>query len=181
LRLDTSSLRTLLYEAMAIVNSRPLTAQNLNDPKGPEPLTPNNLITMKSKSILPPPGNFVKEDVFARKRWRKVQFLANEFWSRWRKEYLSTLQVRQKWQQRSRNVSVGDIVILQDQNVICGQWRLCRVDSVITDADGLVCRAKLLVGDPHLTKQGKRLSKATLLERPIHKLILLLENFDDER
>ena len=76
-RLDTSSLRTFLYEVMAIINSRPLTYQCLNDPKSLEPLTPNHLLTMKNKTLLPPPGNFVKEEIYARKRWRKVQYLIN--------------------------------------------------------------------------------------------------------
>lgn len=52
-RLGTSCLRIFLFEAMAIVNSRLLTAQNLNDPQGPEPLTPNNLIILKSNLVLP--------------------------------------------------------------------------------------------------------------------------------
>ena len=91
-RLDSTSLRTFLYEAMAIVNSRPLTTENLNDPCAPEPLTPNHWLTMKSKVILPPPGDFVKEDLYARKRWRRVQYLANNFWTSWRKEYLLNLQ-----------------------------------------------------------------------------------------
>ncbi|KAL7857336.1 hypothetical protein SRHO_G00162350 [Serrasalmus rhombeus] len=87
-RLDTSSLRTYFYEVMAIINSRPLTAHLLNDPMGPQPLSPNHILTMKSSIILPPPGKFEREDLYLRKRWRKVQHLANEFWSRWRKEYL---------------------------------------------------------------------------------------------
>ena len=76
-RLDGSSLRTLFYEVMAIVNSRPLTVENLSDPSAPEPLTPNHILTMKSTVILPPPGQFVKEDLYLQKRWRKVQYLAN--------------------------------------------------------------------------------------------------------
>lgn len=47
-RLDDAFLRTFLYEAMAIVNSRPLTVDSLSDPDSPEPLTPNHLLTMKS-------------------------------------------------------------------------------------------------------------------------------------
>ena len=39
-RLDTSSLRTFLYEVMAIIKSRPLTYHRLNDPVNLEPLTP---------------------------------------------------------------------------------------------------------------------------------------------
>lgn len=96
-RLDGASPRTFLYEAMAVVNSRPLTTENLNDPSGPQPLTPNHFLTMKSSIILPPPGDFVKEDLYLRKRWHKVQYLVNEFWSRWRKEHLLNLQKRQKW------------------------------------------------------------------------------------
>ena len=37
-RLDSASLRTFLYEAMPIVNSRPLTVENINDPTSPVPL-----------------------------------------------------------------------------------------------------------------------------------------------
>ena len=54
-RLDSASLRTFLYEVMAIINSRPLTTEHLNDPSGPEPLTPNHILTMKPTVILPPP------------------------------------------------------------------------------------------------------------------------------
>ena len=65
-RFDSSSLRTYCYEVMAIVNSRPLTAHLLNDPTGPQPLSPNHILTMKSSIILPPPGEFVKEDLYLR-------------------------------------------------------------------------------------------------------------------
>ena len=100
-RLDTSSLRTFLYEAMAIVNSRPLTGENINDPNSPVPLTPNHLLTMKGRVSLLPPGNFVKEDIFAMKRWRGVQFLADQFWSRWKRVLVEdrngTLLLRGQW------------------------------------------------------------------------------------
>ncbi len=91
-RLDSTSLRTFLYEVMAIVNSRPLTTEHLNDPSGPEPLNPNHILTMKSTIILPPPGPFTREDHYLRKRWRRVQYLENKFWTRWKKEYLLNLQ-----------------------------------------------------------------------------------------
>ncbi|KAF7646247.1 hypothetical protein LDENG_00190950 [Lucifuga dentata] len=68
-RLDDASLRTLFSEAMAIVNSQPLIVDAINDPKSLEPLTPNHLILMKSKIALPPAGKFVKEDMYATKRW----------------------------------------------------------------------------------------------------------------
>ncbi|XP_070183281.1 uncharacterized protein, partial [Littorina saxatilis] len=66
-RLTTSSLRTFLYEVMAIVNSRPLSVESLESADGPRPLTPNHVLTMKSGAILPPPGVFEDPDLYARK------------------------------------------------------------------------------------------------------------------
>ena len=90
-QLDDESLRTFLYEASAIVNSRPLRAEIINDPLSGPPLSPNLLLTMKSNVILPPPGNFQRSDLYCRKRWRRTQHLVNEFWKRWRSEYLQNL------------------------------------------------------------------------------------------
>ncbi|XP_064630374.1 uncharacterized protein LOC135489117 [Lineus longissimus] len=179
-RLDTSSLRTLFYEVMAIINSRPLTVENLNDPTAPLPLTPNQLLTMKSDILMPPPGEFPKEDLYARKRWRRVQYLANEFWQRWRKEYLQNLQQRQKWQKQRRNVEVGDIVILNDADLPRCDWKLAMVETTEKGRDDLTRTVKLRMASAELTADGKRKGKVRFLERPIHKLIMLLEKSPDQ-
>ena len=41
-----------------------------------------------------------------------MQHIAGEFWGRWRKEFLQSLQVRQIW--KKRKLAVGDIVLLKD-------------------------------------------------------------------
>ena len=64
-QLDDESLRTFLSESAAIVNSRPLTVDNINDPLSTAPLTPNHLLTLKSKVILPPPGNFPRTSLYS--------------------------------------------------------------------------------------------------------------------
>ena len=46
--LDDESFRTLLAEVECIMNSRPLTFPS-SDPRDPQPLTPNHIMTMKSK------------------------------------------------------------------------------------------------------------------------------------
>ncbi|XP_041478849.1 uncharacterized protein LOC121426565 [Lytechinus variegatus] len=53
-QLDDESLRTLMCEAAAIVNSRPLTTDLLNEPTHSTPLTPNHLLTQKSRVIFHP-------------------------------------------------------------------------------------------------------------------------------
>ncbi|XP_023808300.1 uncharacterized protein LOC105355630 isoform X2 [Oryzias latipes] len=174
--LNDASLRTFLYEAMSIVNSRPLTVENLNDPNSLEPLTPNHILTLKSTPALPPPGKFVKEDIYARKRWRHVQYLAEQFWSRWRKEYLSNIAIRQCWHTPKRNLQIRDIVMIKDDDLPRTEWRLGRVLETTTDKDGCVRRVKICLGDRKLSKKGERINKQLVLERPVQKLVLLLES-----
>ncbi|KAL2082690.1 hypothetical protein ACEWY4_022508 [Coilia grayii] len=142
-RLDDASLRTLFYEAMAIVNSRPLSIDGINDPNSLEPLTPNHLILMKSKLVLPPPGKFVKEDVYGTKRWRRIQYLIEQFWSRWKSEYLSNISTRQKWHVPRRNLQVNDVVIIKDEILPRNQWQLAQVVETTVDSDDLVRRVKV--------------------------------------
>ena len=111
--LNDESLRTLFAETEAILNSRPLTVETLGDVKSEQPLSPNNILTMKTKVVMPPPGEFVRVDEFSRRHWRCVQHIANEFWQRWKKEFLSALQFRQKWNKNRREFVIGDIVLLK--------------------------------------------------------------------
>ena len=71
-QLNGESLRTFMCEAEAIVNSRPLNVDTMTDPSSLTPLTPNHLLAMKTKVVLPPPGTFQSPDKYCRKRWRRV-------------------------------------------------------------------------------------------------------------
>merc|ERR1711973_942053 len=102
---------------------------------------------MKSKLVSPPPGVFQKEYLYCRKRWRVVQQLANEFWSRWRKEYLQSLQPRQKWTEERRNLQVGDVVLLKEEGAGRCHWPIARVCEVHKSKDGHVRSVSLKVRD----------------------------------
>ena len=108
-----------------ILNSRPLTTDNISDPTSSLPLSPSDLLTMKSKIILPPPGDFLRPDLYSCRRWRRVQLIVNEFWCHWRKELLQSLQERKKLTSTKRNLKVGDIAILQEANTIMNEWQMC--------------------------------------------------------
>ena len=165
--LDGESFHTLICETEAIVNSRPLTVDNLSDPRSPSPL--------KRKPVLPLPGVFQREDLYSRKRWRRVQHLSCEFWTRWKKEFLHSLQERSKWTRPRRNMQVGDVVIVKDDNKVRNRWSLARViETYPNKADGLVRSVKVAIGDPELSSTGKRVNPPSVLERPIQKLVLLL-------
>ena len=125
-QLNDESFRTLMKEVQTIVNSPPLALNDMSSPDSAEPLTPNHLLATKTKVETPPPGVFVREDIYPRKRWRRVQHLANLFWERWRKEFLQTLQLGKKWVKPQRNMLVCDIVVIKDENAPRNTWKLAR-------------------------------------------------------
>ncbi|CAB4023470.1 uncharacterized protein LOC113666921, partial [Paramuricea clavata] len=173
-QLDDESLRTFMVEAEAIINSRPL---SLNFASDLEPLTPNHLLTMKSNIILPPPGEFQRADVYSKKRWRRVQYLINEFWSGWKKEFLQSLQTRQKWVRPQKNLKKGDIVVVNDEDLPRNQWKLARVAETFPSDDALVRKVKLAMADSTLDSRGRRKRPISYLNRPVHKLVLLLSYY----
>ncbi|KAG1651579.1 hypothetical protein GQR58_026910 [Nymphon striatum] len=128
--LNDEALRTLLTEVENTVNSRPLTIDNLNDPLSLEPITPSQLLTLKNKTVYPLPGNFIPTDLCAKKTWRRVQYLAQLFWTRWRREYLHLLQTRQKWVTPRRNLQESDVVLIEDKNAPRNEWKLGKVIGV---------------------------------------------------
>ena len=82
----------------------------------------SQLLTLKSKIVLPFRGVSAKEDLFCRKHWRKMQCLANEFWNRWRKEYLPFLQERGRWTKSEYNLQMENSVLVMAENVQRCQW-----------------------------------------------------------
>ena len=113
-QLDDESLNTFMCEVESVVNGRPITKLS-DDPRDNEPLTPNHLLLLRSGSSVPP-SVFCKQDGYGRRRWRQVQYMANVLWRRWLKEYLPSLQRRQKWSIPQRNFVVNDVVLVLDEN-----------------------------------------------------------------
>lgn len=156
--LDDETLRTLFCEIEAIVNSRPLTTVSSDDMN---PLTPNHALGIECGIIVPPPGNFQRDDIYMRKRWRRVQYFTNLFWSKWKKEYLCSLQERKKWNAQRRNVQLNDIVLIKNEICPRNEWLMGKVIKVEKDDKNDV-RSVMLK-----TKNGE-------LRRPINKLVTLL-------
>ena len=98
LRTHGSSLNdeALITLMIVIVNSRPLAIETIADGTSEAAISPSNLLTMKSKVVMPPPGSFGTPDLYRRRRWKRIQHIANKFWSRWRKEFLTSLQAGSK-------------------------------------------------------------------------------------
>ena len=71
-----------------------------------------------------------------------------------KKEFLLSLQTRQKWTRPRKNLQVNDIVIVNDDDIPRNQWRMGRVIEAEPDQDGFG-KMILDVGSPSLTLEGK--------------------------
>ena len=160
-RLEDEGFHTVLCEVEAILNDRPIT-QLSDDPNDLEPLTPNHILLTKGNPVLPP-GLFEKRDLYIKRRWRQIQYLADLFWKRWTQEYIPLLQERQKWNEEKRNFVPGDVVV--DSTAPRGSWLLGKILQTFPDKKGLVRSVRLQ-------------TKTSVLERPVTKICLLCEASD---
>ena len=51
------------------------------------------------------------------------------FWQRWSNEYVVSLRWYNKWRHPTRNVRVGDIVMVQDKALVPYEWPLGKLKS----------------------------------------------------
>ena len=157
--LTDDSLNTLFCEIECTVNSRPLSVVS-SDARDPIPISPNKLLMMCDAPILL--SNNINSN-YSQHRWRQVQYLADQFWLRWKKEYFLCLQKREKWLKKERNVQIGDIVLMIDMCKTRAHWPLGRVVKVTEAKDGLIRSVTVSKGRKEYI-------------RPISKLIMILEN-----
>ena len=102
-------------------------------------------------------------------RVKTLQLTLNQFWNRFRTEYLSQLREKHSYVggkfNNDCNIEVGDVVLIkEDKFVPRGQWRKGRVEHVIQGKDGMILGASLRV----YLKDGKTI----ILKRPFQKLVL---------
>ena len=86
-----------------------------------------------------------------------------------RKEYLQSLQQRQKWNTRRRNFVIGDTVLLKTMDVSRHKWPVANVTATKSNQNGLVQSVYLKIGDWTEKEKAKN-----IVERPVNKIVLLL-------
>ncbi|XP_074632496.1 uncharacterized protein LOC141890859 [Acropora palmata] len=142
--LNDEALRTFLVEVETILNDRPITPVS-SDPQDLEALTPNHILLLRRNSSSAP-DVFKESDKF-KARWKHIHLLADHFWQRWTKEYLPTLQERQKWLRPQPNFEIGDLVLMADRNTPRGQWPKALVEQTFPDSEGLVRQVVIRTAD----------------------------------
>ncbi|XP_055308609.1 uncharacterized protein LOC129572631 [Sitodiplosis mosellana] len=150
--------QTLFAKITAVLNSRSLVPLS-DEPSDLNYLTPAHAVTGE-RTIQPLSMDLSEIPMNRVKQQRILDKIQQEFWNVWRKEYVSTLQTRYKWNKVELNLEVGDLIILKVDNSPPGVWPLARVIETYPGSDGLVRTVK--------TK-----TTSSELVRPITKLVRL--------
>ena len=109
------------------------------------------------------------ENVSKVKRMKFLYSIVVEFWKKWRTVVFHSLVPQYKWHKTQRNVQEGDVVLVNEDNVLVGEYKLGQVIEVRTSKDGLVRTAKVRC----VNRKDDKVT-TTVLERPIHKLCIIV-------
>ena len=135
-KLTFEELTTILTQIEACLNSRPLT-RIPSDSDGIEALTPEHFLVGQPLEAIPDPVISYKSLPLLC-RWHLCQHLIRQFWQRWSTEYLVSLRWCNKWRFPTKNICVGDIVVVQDDTLVLCKWPLGKVIEVHKGKDDLV-------------------------------------------
>ncbi|GJQ70631.1 hypothetical protein Trydic_g23021 [Trypoxylus dichotomus] len=123
----------VITQIEAVLNSRPLA-----------PLT-NDLIALSPSHFLigdyltAIPQEKVQPPLNRTRRYKQLQQIAQHFWRRWSREYLSSIQQRTKWKGTSSSqLNPGTMVMLREDHLPPLLWKIGRVIASHPGSDGLV-------------------------------------------
>lgn len=128
---------TILCQIEACVNSRPLCPLS-EDPTDLNALTPGHFLIGEPIISIPDEEDFRKIPENRLDRWNHLQKMIQHFWERWHNEYIGTIINRTKWLKEKRNLRIGDLVVVKDENLPPTKWKLGRIEQVLPGKDELV-------------------------------------------
>lgn len=71
-------------------------------------------------------------------QWEMCTRLRQRFWQRWSVDYMAQLQPRSKWNEKQKNLKIGDMVLIKDEITSPLHWPLARVERTYPGRNGLV-------------------------------------------
>jgi len=165
-KLTQDELCTVLTEVECTLNNRPLTYlyEELGEAVTPAHLLYGHRLSPLSEGIEPKIDPYFDHDKISR-RFLHLCKLLSHFWNRWRKEYLTDLREFHKVKEcKPVQIGKGDLVLIQEDSVKRGLWKVGIVEDLIIGKDGQVRGASV-------RKVAK--GKPEFLKRPLQKLFPL--------
>lgn len=139
--LTMEEFQTFMVQSEGILNSRPLCPLS-SSPEETDYLSPGHFL-IGDLIIKPQEPSLLDRKLNTLDRWQLVRRLSEQLWKKWRLTYLSNLQTRLKWNKQSRNLQIGDLVLLKDDNQPPLQWPTGKVIEITKGKDGIVRVAKV--------------------------------------
>ena len=165
--LSFPELQTVMFECANIMNERPIGIKNADHAY----FCPNDLLLGRA-SVKAPVGKF-DESLNHKSRFHLIETLVQTYWRRWQIHYFPSLLLQTKWHVESRNVCVGDIVLVQDAKSLRGQWKLAEVAEADPSTAGKVRNVVLRYKNQDSQKLYTG-SKDILINRSVHRLVVIL-------
>ncbi len=134
---------TVLLKVEAILNSKPLEYVS-SDVADADPVTPNCLLMGRPNGSLPQVV-YPESEMLSRHHWRQSQILADQFWSRFIRDYLPSLQTQQKWQSSPSNLKEQIFVMIVDPQLPQSLWPVGRVIKTYPSPDGHIRSADVQI------------------------------------
>lgn len=146
---------TILAQIEACLNSRPLCPVT-EDPEDLSILTPGHFL-IGAALTAPPERDLTDIKSNYLHRWQLMQKIQQDFWKKWKSEYLARLQQRPKWLTSNLQLKVGHLVLMLDEQTPPTLWRLGRIEATHPGTDGKIRVVTIRTA-------------TTILKRPISKL-----------
>ena len=177
-KLDYQEFVTLISETNAVLNSRPITY--VYDTVGEEePVTPSRLWCGRNITLFPPLYETRinrKDPEICKKRLKYLDKVLTHFWNRFTSQYLSSLSERhlsKNLPRDGRQPKVGEVVLIKNDILPRGRWKIARIVNVTPGPDGVVRRVELQPPYQHLTPDTKKNKPSETMFRPPRLLVPL--------
>jgi hypothetical protein len=152
---------SIVIRTEGLLNSRPLfkLSENNDDEIA---ITPFHFMAHRALVLLPS-IDYSNSTVPLSKRWALVDSYVHKIWNLWKDEWLLTMHKAQKWIADSKNLKVGDVVLIRNENTKPATWPMGRVQKVHADSKGCVRVVDV--------KERNKIKA-----RPVNKLVHLLSD-----
>ena len=178
--LNANEFYTLLTDVESCVNSRPLGAISESPDDGNIiTITPNHLL--HGKPLKPLPTEMykgiegLKRDKSLKEKWHTRQKIIENFWTAWKKEFLTDLRKYHNSIGEKENIKLNACVLILTEKITKRDWPIGAVNKLLYGRDGLVrsveVRMPLKASD--INPDGSYKTQYKLLTRGIEQIILL--------
>ena len=156
--LTLEEIMTVLCDIEGVLNSRPIT-YIYTDGIG-HALTPYHLVCGKRLSTLPACSaedeliEYPEDQSTFTRRMIYLSTLMKNYWKSWLHDYIVNLREFRNCEAKKAGhplIEESAVVIIKEDNVHRGNWRLARVDKLLKGTDGEIRGAEIVVAD----KNGK--------------------------